>query len=62
MARPDTTRWKKSSFTGKDNCVEIADRRDRVRDSKNRTGPELRFAQASLAAFLTAAKTGRLDG
>jgi hypothetical protein len=28
-------RWKKSSFTGEHNCVELASTLDAVRDSKN---------------------------
>jgi hypothetical protein len=63
MDQAQPIRWRKSSFTGNDNCVEIGNPRDRVRDSKNRTGPELLFSSpATLAAFLAAVKTGRLDG
>jgi hypothetical protein len=61
MAQPHF-RWRKSSYTGQDNCVEMAHTLDRVRDSKQRSGPELLFAHARLAAFLTAVKNGRLDG
>ncbi|ROP36306.1 DUF397 domain-containing protein [Saccharothrix texasensis] len=55
--------WRKSSYTGNDNCVELCGSLDRVRDSKQRdNGPELMFPPRVLAAFLAAVKTGRLDG
>lgn len=53
------TRWRKSSYTGNQgNCVEVADTLDRVRDSKNPTGPLLTI---DLGAFLTEIKRGRFD-
>jgi hypothetical protein len=53
-------RWRKStrSSTG-GSCVELADTLDRVRDSKNPTGPTLRV---HLAAFLSEVKAGRFGG
>lgn len=37
-------RWRKSSYSGNQgNCVELAHTLDAVRDSKNPTGPALRF-------------------
>jgi hypothetical protein len=50
-------RWRKSSRSGTaTNCVELAATLDRVRDSKNPTGPSLRL---DLATFIQQAKAGR---
>jgi hypothetical protein len=48
-------RWKKSSFTDPNNCVELAWPCDMVaiRDSKNPDGPMLSFAQPGLAALIS---------
>jgi hypothetical protein len=57
-------RWRKSSFSSDDgNCVEVADldMRRAVRDSKNPTGPALRFTTAAWSAFTTAVRTGEFD-
>ncbi|HWE90894.1 MAG TPA: DUF397 domain-containing protein [Pseudonocardiaceae bacterium] len=56
-----TTRWRTSSHSGgtQSNCIEVEGSLRRVRDSKNRTGPVLRV---DLAAFVAAAKDGRLAG
>jgi len=53
------TTWRKSSRSGNGaNCVEVASTPDATmtRDSKNPTGPTLRFAQASWVGFLDRAK------
>jgi hypothetical protein len=51
-------RWRKSSRSGTGgNCVELAATLDRVRDSKNPTGPTL---QVDLTAFLADAKSGEI--
>jgi hypothetical protein len=51
-------RWRKSSRSGTGtNCVELAATLDRVRDSKNPTGPTL---QVDLTAFLTDVKSGNV--
>jgi hypothetical protein len=46
--RVTTTGWRKSSYTTSNggNCVEVAGQESRVlvRDTKDRTGPMLRFA------------------
>ncbi|GGP85687.1 DUF397 domain-containing protein [Saccharothrix coeruleofusca] len=56
-------RWKKSSRSGQESsCVELGHTRDVVRDSKNPSGPVLRFGQAGLAVFLDEVRTGRFDG
>jgi uncharacterized protein DUF397 len=48
--------WRKSSYSGGagGNCVEVAFRQVRaaVRDSKNTTGPELRFSARAWRAFI----------
>ena len=53
------TRWRKASRSGGEggNCVEVASTLDRVRDSKNPTGPTLR---GDIAVFVAAVKDGRL--
>lgn len=60
--------WRKSSRSGgQGNCVEIADNLVAehgavlVRDSKNPTGPALRFTPAGWTAFVTGAKAGAFD-
>jgi hypothetical protein len=56
--------WKKSSFSsdGPD-CVEVAgtDSEILVRDSKNPTGPVLRFTPSEWDAFVKGAKAGEFD-
>ena len=47
-------RWRKSSYSGGEgNCVEIADHPNRVfvRDTKDRTGPTLRFTPHAWRVF-----------
>ena len=48
-------RWRKSSYSGNGggNCVEVADQAARVlvRDTKDRTGPVLRFTPAAWCRF-----------
>jgi hypothetical protein len=48
-------RWRKSSFSGDTNCVELCNR-GAVRDSKNPTGPTL---VVDLSTFLAAIKAGQ---
>ncbi|MFI9009698.1 DUF397 domain-containing protein [Actinosynnema sp. NPDC053489] len=53
--------WRKSSRSnGAGNCVEVASSADafRVRDSKNATGPVLRFGGRAMGSFLEAVKRG----
>jgi hypothetical protein len=59
------TNWRKSHRSdGGDNCVEIAFAGDGtvgVRDSKDPTGPVLRFASAAWKAFTGGARDGEFD-
>jgi hypothetical protein len=59
------TRWRRSSFsvnTGQ--CVELAQVGGSIllRDSKHPEHGHLTFSRAELAALVTAAKAGELDG
>ena len=57
--------WKKSSRSGQSGqCVEVSDDDGEhilVRDSKDPTGPVLRFTRAEWAAFLDGARDGEFD-
>jgi hypothetical protein len=58
--------WKKSSLSGNGggNCVEVATNLPgliAVRDSKNPSGPALRFTPAEWDAFLGGVKLGEFD-
>jgi hypothetical protein len=55
--------WRKTSYSaGQGNCVEVAPLRDgvAVRDSKNPSGPVLRFGTDAWQAFVSNIKAGRL--
>ena len=58
--------WRTSSHSqGQGECVEVADLDDggrAVRDSKDRTGPMLRFAAAEWTAFRSGVRGGEFDG
>ncbi|GGP45771.1 DUF397 domain-containing protein [Saccharothrix coeruleofusca] len=62
--KEEALRWRKSTRSGNSGgeCVELAHTRDMLRDSKNPSGPVLRFERARLAAFLDGVRTGRFDG
>jgi hypothetical protein len=58
--------WRKSSYSSPQggNCVEVADldTGDRaVRDSKDPTGPALRFTSAEWVAFTAGVRAGEFD-
>ncbi|RJL21072.1 DUF397 domain-containing protein [Bailinhaonella thermotolerans] len=63
----DQLRWRKSRYSGDaSNCVELAPSTDgsgavHVRDSKNPTGPALRFGAGSWASFVRSVKNGDFD-
>ena len=60
--RVTATGWRKSSYTTSNggNCVEVAGQESRVlvRDTKDRSGPVLRFSPAAWRRFAERAKTG----
>jgi hypothetical protein len=60
--RVTATGWRKSSYTTSNggNCVEVAGQESRVlvRDTKDRSGPVLRFSPAVWRRFAERAKTG----
>lgn len=57
--------WFKSSFSGPNGCVEIAETAERVwvRDTKaGGRGPVLTFTRAEWTAFLAGVRAGEFDG
>jgi len=56
----DTRRWRTSSYSGSQggDCIEVADGDSRVlvRDTKDRSGPVLRFSPAAWRQFADRAK------
>lgn len=54
--------WRKSSRTDSGNCVELAwpPGGAAMRDSKNITGPTLRFDRVSLSTFIADLKAGKV--
>lgn len=58
------TAWVKASRSGASNqCVELRRNGEaiEVRDTKDRSGPVLRFTEAEFAAWLDGAKRGEFD-
>lgn len=55
-------RWRKSqrSNSGQE-CLELAHTGDRVRDSKNPDGPQLRFGPSAVPAFVASVAAGWFD-
>ncbi len=55
--------WRKSTFSGGGNCVEVAsvDGRIAVRDSKDRLGPILTFSSAEWEAFIKGIMNGQFN-
>lgn len=64
MPEPTRATWRKSSYSGNAtiNCVEVADRSGfvLVRDTKDRTGPVLRFPRHHWEAFTAAIRANEL--
>lgn len=59
----DIYNWRKSSYSGQGNtCVEVAPlpHAAAMRDSKDPSGPVLRFSADAWLAFVSAIKDGRL--
>jgi hypothetical protein len=56
-------RWRKSTRSGVNNCVEVAflDGRVAVRDSKDKRGPVLTFTTAEWRAFLDRVRKGAFE-
>jgi hypothetical protein len=55
--------WRKSSRSGTNGCVEVAldNAEVAVRDSKDHTGPVLRFNAREWEAFLAGVRDGEFD-
>ena len=64
MDRPKEVTYRKSSFSGTDGCVEVAQVESggrRVRDSKLDEGPTHFFTEHEWAAFIAAVRNGEFD-
>jgi hypothetical protein len=64
MVDLSTAKWRKSTRSGANGCVEVAfveDQRVAVRDSKDSTGPVLVFTAHEWAAFLSGVRAGEFD-
>jgi hypothetical protein len=59
-----TAKWRKSSHSGANGCVEVAHGDDQiaVRDSKDPSGPMLLFTAFEWRAFLDGVRDGEFDG
>jgi hypothetical protein len=55
--------WRKSKLSGPNGCVEVAFVEDRVavRDSKDRTGPVLKFTPTEWKAFIGGVRDGEFE-
>jgi hypothetical protein len=64
QVNPATAKWRKSSHSGANGCVEVAHDDDQVavRDSKDRNGPVLVFTPHEWRAFLAGVRDGEFDG
>lgn len=56
--------WQKSTYSGRDGCVEIAfiDGHVAIRDSKDRQGPTLLLTSADWEAFVDGVRDGEFAG
>jgi hypothetical protein len=64
MTEISDAQWQKSTFSmGNGNCVEAADvpAGVAIRDSKDRSGPVLRFSPGEWRAFVAGVKAGEFD-
>ena len=55
--------WHKASFSASGNCVEVLVRSEgvRVRNTRDRSGPELSFTAAEWRAFVQGVRAGEFD-
>jgi Domain of unknown function (DUF397) len=61
----DALNWRKASYSASNGgCVEVADHSDRVlvRDTRDRTGPVLRFSPAAWCVFADRVKRSLASG
>ena len=63
MVDLSTAKWRKSTRSGANGCVEVAflPGQVAVRDSKQRRGPVLVFTDHEWEAFLSGARAGEFD-
>jgi Domain of unknown function (DUF397) len=63
MVDPTTLRWRKSSHSGGNGCVEVAVVGDvvAVRDSKDQAGPVLLFSAHEWRAFAAGMRDGEFE-
>jgi Domain of unknown function (DUF397) len=63
LTENDQALWRKSSFSGNGDCLELLVCTDgvRVRDSKRPDGVQLRLSFVQWATFLAKVRTGELD-
>lgn len=63
MADLSTAKWRKSSRSGQDGCVEVAfvEGGVAIRDSKDRGGPVLQFTAQEWESFLGGIRDGEFD-
>jgi Domain of unknown function (DUF397) len=63
MVDLSTAKWRKSTRSGTNGCVEVAFVRGQVavRDSKDRGGPVLVFTAHEWVAFLSGVRAGEFD-
>jgi Domain of unknown function (DUF397) len=61
--RRSGTVWQRASFCGGGECVEVAQQRDVImlRDSKDPSGPVLRYTRAEWEAFVLGVKAGEFE-
>ncbi len=64
MADLSQAKWRKSTYSANNGCVEVAfidDGGVAIRDSKNRQGPVLQFGSAEWEAFVGGVHRGEFD-
>lgn len=63
MGDPSVTKFRKSTFSDNNGCVELAADGDSIllRDSKDPDGPVLQFTRHEIDAWLQGARAGEFD-